>query len=334
VLSHYLPLIFPGTRLLIGEQLADPSNDLPAVAQSTGEVWFTLLNRIQPVRFDDPSIQVMPFQESIYLVHTPAAGRSSLEQMLALYPKIIPQALAPAPQCYLWLDLAILHIQAGQDDQARAAMSNFQGPCPNTLAARQEVYNRLLDHYAPTQQTKLAREAALQLLALDAKDQRALEFLSVYDLGALFEAGQAEVEESPALPVKRAHFTMPQNGDWGDVILMQTPAQLTYHLTLPVDRIEFRSRIAMAPESWDWGGDGSTFAVWLENAAGDRTILFEQYVSNAQPERGWYDVRVPMEQYAGQTITLTLVTDPGPAGDTTGDWAGWDSPRIVYALAQ
>jgi hypothetical protein len=41
-----------------------------------------------------------------------------------------------------------------------------------------------------------------------------------------------------------------------------------------------------------------------------------------------------MEQYAGQTITLTLVTDPGPAGDTTGDWAGWDSPRIVYALAQ
>ncbi|HLF27208.1 MAG TPA: glycosyltransferase family 39 protein [Anaerolineae bacterium] len=332
VLSHYLPQIFPSAHLLIGERLADPANDLAGLVQATGEVWFTLLNRVRPVQFDDPTIQVIPFQESIYLIHPSLAGRSPLHQLLALYPKIIPQALTPAPQCYLWLDLALLHIQAEQHDQARVAASNFQGPCPDTLSVRQEVYRRLLDHYAQAQQTGPAREAALQLVALDAKDQQALEFLSVYDLNALFEAGLAQVVESPALPVKRARFTMPQDGDWGEVVLMQTPAQLTYHLALPSEPVEFRSRIALAPESWEWGGDGSTFALRLEEALGHQANLFEQYLSNAETDRRWYDVRVPLNQYAGQAVTLTLVTDPGPAGDTTGDWAGWDTPRIVYAL--
>ena len=52
------------------------------------------------------------------------------------------------------------------------------------------------------------------------------------------------------------------------------------------------------------------------------------------PDRAWHDVEVPLRQYAGQTITLTLETDPGPKGDTTGDWAGWESPRVVYAVEQ
>ncbi len=334
VLSHYLPEELPTARLLIGEQLADPSNDLPALAQSSGDVWFTLLNRVRPIQLDDPSIRVIPFQESIYLVHAPAAGRSPLEQMVALYPKIIPLALTPAPQCYLWLDLAVLHIELGRYDDARDAMSNFQTPCPDTLAARQGVYLRLLAHYRQTQQTDRAREVALRLVELDSKDAAALDALSVFDLAAMFETGQAQVVESPALPVKRARFTMPQNGDWGEVVLMQTPAQLTYRLALPAEPVEFRSRIALAPESWNWGGDGSTFSARIEDGFRNQAVLFEQHVSSAESDRRWHDVSLSLGQYAGQTIMLTLVTDPGPAGDTTGDWAGWDSPRIVYARVE
>ena len=32
---------------------------------------------------------------------------------------------------------------------------------------------------------------------------------------------------------------------------------------------------------------------------------------------------------AGQDVILTLATEAGPADDTSGDWAGWENPRIV-----
>jgi hypothetical protein len=40
-------------------------------------------------------------------------------------------------------------------------------------------------------------------------------------------------------------------------------------------------------------------------------------------------VALPLDEFAGQTVTFTLATKAGPAGDGTGDWAGWDAPRIV-----
>jgi hypothetical protein len=31
-----------------------------------------------------------------------------------------------------------------------------------------------------------------------------------------------------------------------------------------------------------------------------------------------------------QNIVLVLTTESGPAGDGTGDWAGWESPRLLW----
>ncbi|HET7375810.1 MAG TPA: hypothetical protein VFK30_03820, partial [Anaerolineae bacterium] len=95
--------------------------------------------------------------------------------------------------------------------------------------------------------------------------------------------------------------------------------------------VEFQARIAMAPESWGWGGNGSVFQLHVQDQSGNQATLYQRYVSNDDSDRDWHEVTVPLSQYAGQTITLTLMTDPGPGEDTTGDWAGWDSPRIIYA---
>ena len=86
--------------------------------------------------------------------------------------------------------------------------------------------------------------------------------------------------------------------------------------------------------TWNWGGDGSRFILRVEPESGDQVTVFDQYVSNQPPDRKWHDVDIPLDRFAGQTVTLTLQTDPGPQGDTTGDWAGWDSPRIVYVLGE
>lgn len=330
-LGHYLPQSFANIHLLIGEFMADSGNDLPTIAQSSGDVWFTLLNRNHVMQFDDPDIEVVPFQGAVYLVHSRSSTLPPLEEMVKLYQEIIPQASTPAPRCYLWLDLSVLQIELGRFDEAYESLSNFPGSCPGTLAARQQIFSLLLDHALDTDQTDQAHDLALQLLVLDTKDQRALEVLILFDFSEMFDAGRAVLVESPVLPIQHMRFTMPQDGDWGDVLLMQTPAQLTYQLALPDEPVELRSRIVMAPESWAWGGDGSTFIIQIETESGDRNILYEQHISNDESDQHWHDVRVALDEYAGQTISLTLLTDPGPGGDTTGDWAGWDSPRVVFS---
>jgi hypothetical protein len=114
---------------------------------------------------------------------------------------------------------------------------------------------------------------------------------------------------------------------------MQTSAHVSFRLQLPDEPAQFATRIAMFPESWNWGGDGARFSVNVQGEPDQSAKVYERYVSNAQPDQTWHEVDISLAAYAGQSITLTLETDPGPNGDTTGDWAGWDSPRIVYAPA-
>jgi hypothetical protein len=126
---------------------------------------------------------------------------------------------------------------------------------------------------------------------------------------------------------------MPNTGDTGEALFIHPPATAAFEIALPETPVIFSSRIALAPESWAWGGDGVTFVLGLETAAGQSTELFRQHIENTPPNQTWHDVSVSLAQYAGQTITLTLTTENGPAGDGTGDWAGWETPRLLYQTA-
>jgi hypothetical protein len=123
---------------------------------------------------------------------------------------------------------------------------------------------------------------------------------------------------------------MPENGDSGEVIFIHPPAAASFEVTLPETAVTFSSRIALAPESWEWGGDGVTFILRVETADGQREELLRQYIENVPTNQTWHDVSIPLTQYAGQTITLTLTTENGPAGSSTGDWAGWQTPRLLW----
>lgn len=344
-LEQYLPQYFTQYVLLPGEHLADtPADDLARAAQSSGTVWVTLYQRTHPVRLDDPRIEVTPFQTSFYLARLPNTDRSALEELADAYPQFIAQANTPAPQCYLWIDLAWLKVQLGRDDEAYQAMSRLPKPCPESLDMRQSVYRQLFDNAVQAGQADRARDIARQLLVIDAKDVAALQAVTIYDLNRLYTTATpveaqglsgmlADAQPSPAKPIEVQRFTMPDSGDWGEALVMQTPARVSYQLQLPDDQTMFVSRLAMAPESWTWGGDGARFKIHVADEAGLESIVFDQLVTNQPSDQLWHDVRISLADYAGQTITLTLETDPGPQGDTTGDWAGWETPRITSAAA-
>jgi hypothetical protein len=176
---------------------------------------------------------------------------------------------------------------------------------------------------------------AEQMLEIDSKDPTALGLLTATDLAQLFSDGDVElVRADVPEPLRVERFVMPHNGDWGDVILIHPPAALTYRLDLPSDPATFWTRVAMAPNSWEWGGDGATFVLLLETEEGETVELYRQHVSNSDGDRDWHDVSVSLAQYAGEHIALTLTTEAGPIGDATGDWAGWERPRLMWSLPQ
>ena len=88
----------------------------------------------------------------------------------------------------------------------------------------------------------------------------------------------------------------------------------------------------MAPESWNWGGDGSTFIVSVDAGLGP-VELFRQHIGNDMADRDWHSHSVSLEDYAGQSVVLTLASEAGPHGNTTGDWAGWEMPRIIWGVS-
>jgi len=87
---------------------------------------------------------------------------------------------------------------------------------PDSLGIRRAIYQQLVEHYLQRQQADRAREIALKILALDAKDKLALQALSAYNLNELVQSNAPEVtaRPSPARPIDIQRFTMPQDGDW------------------------------------------------------------------------------------------------------------------------
>ena len=109
-------------------------------------------------------------------------------------------------------------------------------------------------------------------------------------------------------------------------LLMHPPATATYTLSLPPQPVVLRFGMGMDPQADDSPGDGAAFEV---SANGER--VFFEYLDKVMASQGWSERTVDLTAWAGQEVMLTLGTTPGPAGDTTADWAGWGAPRVVDA---
>ncbi len=312
--------------------------ELLPLIDTGADVWGVLLNRVRPAEPTKDGIQVKEFQGSLYLVHHPAQVGSALEKITALFEEVLPLAVSPSPQCLLKQDLAAMYAVSQDYSAAQRTIDDARQQCPNpprggdirnVLAG--QVYHALLDEFIRTGQTDLARQTSEVLLEWDAKDEAAWDALTFENLLHVFEQGRAQASAHGAPePVQVRRYVMPHNGDWGQVLFIHPPSSVSFRISVPEDPIALRCRVAMAPESWEWGGDGSSFVVLVQTGDSEPVELFRRHVGNHSSDRGWHEVHVPLETYAGQVITLILTTEAGPQGDSTGDWAGWETPRLVW----
>jgi hypothetical protein len=188
------------------------------------------------------------------------------------------------------------------------------------------------DHYLDGQLPR-ARAIAADLLLLNRKDEAALEVLTAVNLLDLHATDMVSVNdvESPE-PVSVHRFTMPHNGDWGDTILVHPPAVVSYTLALPQETVVLSSRLALAPDSWSWGGDGATFILKIQSPDVGEVELFRRHLSNSIEDQDWHPIEVSLAEYAGQEVTIIITAETGPSGDGTVDWAGWEEPRLMWSI--
>lgn len=148
---------------------------------------------------------------------------------------------------------------------------------------------------------------------------------SVTAVDLLSRLGGAVLKPSPNDPIQRVDFKLydepPQ-----PTLLMHPEGSAAFQVAVPPGVPCFRADLAMDPQSWGWGGDGANFRL----AVNGETLL-DRYVGNQSADRFWQPVIVDLSRWAGQNVTLTLSTGPGPNSDFTGDLAGWGLPRIVSA---
>ncbi len=70
--------------------------------------------------------------------------------------------------------------------------------------------------------------------------------------------------------------------------------------------------------------DGARFRVEV-----DGRTLFDEIWDKSE----WRDASISLAEWAGQTVTITFITTPGPRRDRSFDWACWAEPRIRYERA-
>jgi tetratricopeptide (TPR) repeat protein len=258
-------------------------------------------------------------------------AQGDLEAALAQHLRAADMALEPETGIKPYLEKAEGHISEGDLKAAASAIETARGVMPydpHLLSLAIGLDLALMERYRAQGQVSAARSKAWEVLAMDPKQKLALEMLIRYDFIDQLDGAQIDAPREPFEHLKVASFTMPATGDKRQVLFMHPEARASYQLEVPSEPSVLRFSLAMSPETWDWGGDGATFEVYLDEGSGEE-LLFSRHIGNDAEDRGWHDEEIDLSPYAGQEVVLTFATGPGPGADFTGDAAGWAAPRIM-----
>lgn len=114
-------------------------------------------------------------------------------------------------------------------------------------------------------------------------------------------------------------------------LFLHTPNSISWTVSLPpnVEQADFYSAIAISQSTpFDPTEDGVQCEVYLKPEGATDELKFTQNLTAKQHE--WQPFKIPLSDYAGQTITLRL-TSSGK-GNVTGDWAMYRYPYIDLRL--
>ena len=101
------------------------------------------------------------------------------------------------------------------------------------------------------------------------------------------------------------------------------PRERPYRIKVPQEGLVFTAKTAKARGSVL--GDGILFRVLVREKAGAPAecaaeMTVKDYV--------WHDFRADLSRWAGRSVELILVGDPGLANNTLGDGGGWADMRL------
>lgn len=118
--------------------------------------------------------------------------------------------------------------------------------------------------------------------------------------------------------IKRAIFMHPPYiGGTGYCFALYDP------VTLPATpAAAFRAVVGKGDGSYD--GDGILYKLVVVDEAGQEKVVAEKLVTKHE----WTPIEADLSPWAGKKIRLKLISDVGPADESSGDWAGWAEMRI------
>jgi 4-amino-4-deoxy-L-arabinose transferase-like glycosyltransferase len=88
--------------------------------------------------------------------------------------------------------------------------------------------------------------------------------------------------------------------------------------------------IGINPAAWNNTG-GVVFEIVVQNQQGEQAEIFSKYMSpNSNVEdRGWQDYQLNLNKFQNESVSIQFVTELGPGGNSTYDWAYWSNPLLL-----
>ena len=124
------------------------------------------------------------------------------------------------------------------------------------------------------------------------------------------------------------------------IIFAPPPFKVEHTIRLPKNAF-FDFGYGILRNAWFKEGDGVQFNVKATNKNGELYNLFSDYIDpkNNNDDRKWFDARIDLSPFAGQTVTLVLETEGSKTDeklsdkppDTRCDYAVWSNPVVYQA---
>ena len=289
--------VVPGERVTVRGTAAHEAA-IPANARPGSHVWLTFENAWIDFTVAEPLTVSASVEKGALLVRATSNLRAPCALRLACAGAEMPFTLAPGTNAAVRLTLAT-NVLAAESFTFTLKPDDASGPAPLARTLLRQVDT---SHSIPLPAT---RSAGICLRKADESPMDTSTGAQLYPMNATCGGIAKEGSLFMHPPYK--------NG------VGYTFAR--YRIAVPQTPTVFRCAVGKCDGSD--AGDGILFRAVVENNR-HRTIIASRRVT----AHAWYALEASLAKWAGQTVTLLLITDVGEKDNSSGDWGAWSDLRL------
>ena len=244
--------------------------------------------------------------------------------------KYLHDAIQLKPNSFEYrLKLVETYISMGNYEDAGKALLHMEQEWP--LSSKVQNYRKLLEVSQLMQGGDLA--GAVNLFNQYKNDlsiaNNNIDHITAVDLIDLYN--KLKFSENKQM-IREDYFII---DDAKRILFMHAPSVYAFTFTVP-EQSRLETSYTLSPEIWNPKfGDGVEFIIEITPEDNAEQLLLDKYIDpkNKNSHQKWFNHSISLSKWAGQTVTLTFETTPGPMGDARYDWAGWSEPRITVPVS-